>query len=57
MTVKGIELLTDRQIYERVILDLVPSAKNFLWLATSDLKDLHVHKGKRMVPFLAKLST
>jgi phosphatidylserine/phosphatidylglycerophosphate/cardiolipin synthase-like enzyme len=56
MTVKGIELLTDKQIYDRVILDLVPSAKTFLWLATSDLKDLHVHKGKRMVPFLAKLS-
>lgn len=53
---KGIELLTDRQIYDRVILELVPSAESFLWLATSDLKDLHVNKGKRMVPFLAVLS-
>ncbi len=48
--------ITDRQIYEQVIQDAVPSAKEFLWLATSDLKDLHVHRGKRMIPFLGVLS-
>ena len=53
---KAIEFLTDRQIYEWVILETVPSSKEFLWLATSDLKDLHVHRGKRMVPLLAVLS-
>jgi len=53
---KGIELLTDRQIYDRVILEAVPSAREFLWLATADLKDLHVHGGRRMVPFLGVLS-
>ena len=53
---KDTEFITDRQIYERVIQDAVPSAKQFLWLATADLKDLHVHRGKRMVPFLAVLS-
>ena len=51
-----IEFITDRQIYERVIQEIVPSAKQFLWLGTSDLKDLHVHRGRRMVPFLAVLS-
>lgn len=50
------QFITDRQIYDRVILDAVPSAKSFLWLATSDLKDLHVDKGRRMVPFLEVLS-
>ena len=34
----------------------MPSATEFLWLATSDLKDLHVHRGDRMIPFLGVLS-
>lgn len=48
--------ITDREIYEQVILDAVPSAEEFLWLATSDLKDLHVMDAGRMVPFLEVLS-
>jgi len=48
--------ITDRQIYEQVLLQAVPYAKQFLWIATSDLKDLHVDKGRRMVPFLEVLS-
>ncbi len=51
------EFITDRQIYERVIQEAVPSAKRFLWLATADPKDLHVHCGKGMVQFLAVLSS
>lgn len=47
------EFITDRDIYERVILREVPGAEKFLWLATSDMKDLYVHRGRRMVPFLA----
>jgi hypothetical protein len=50
------QFITDRQIYEQVVLGAVPSAKRFLWLATADLKDLYVSKGKRMVPFLEVLS-
>jgi phosphatidylserine/phosphatidylglycerophosphate/cardiolipin synthase-like enzyme len=47
----------DREIYERVILDMVPSATSFLWIATADIKDLHVGRGgRRMVPFLQVLS-
>ncbi|MBT3297116.1 MAG: phospholipase [Verrucomicrobia bacterium] len=51
-----VQFISDREIYEQVIRKAVPSAKRFLWLATADLKDLHVHRGKRMVPFLAVLS-
>lgn len=50
------EFITDDEIYRRVILEAVTSAQKFLWLGTSDLKDLHVHKGKKMVPFLEILS-
>lgn len=53
---KDIQFITDRQIYDRVIQEAVPAAGEFLWLATADIKDLHVHQGKRMVPFLAVLS-
>ncbi|HNR89437.1 MAG TPA: phospholipase D-like domain-containing protein [Spirochaetota bacterium] len=51
-----IDFITDREIYERVILGAAPSAERFLWIATADLKDLYVSQGTRMVPFLAVLS-
>ena len=50
------EFITDTQIYEQVIRGRIPRAKKFVWLATADLKDLHVDKGGRMVPFLEILS-
>lgn len=56
MSHNRITFLTDRALYERVILDAVPSAEEFLWLATADLKDLYVHRGERMVPFLNMLA-
>jgi len=48
--------ITDREIYTEVLLAEVPLARRFLWIGTADLKDLHVAKGKRMVPFLEILS-
>jgi phosphatidylserine/phosphatidylglycerophosphate/cardiolipin synthase-like enzyme len=42
--------------YTRLIAEEVPAAKQFLWLATADLKDLHVARGRRFVPFLAVLA-
>jgi len=48
--------VTDREIYEQVVCGAVPKAKRLLWLATADLKDLHVRKAARMVPFLEILS-
>ena len=51
-----LEFITDREIYEKVICGLIPKAKRSLWLATADLKDLHVDKNGKMVPFLEVLS-
>jgi phosphatidylserine/phosphatidylglycerophosphate/cardiolipin synthase-like enzyme len=51
-----LKLVTDREIYDEVICGAIPKAKRLLWLATADLKDLHVHKRGRMVPFLEILS-
>ena len=51
--------LTDRQIYESAVLKLVPSAKQRLWIATADIKDMYVEKpglARQMVPFLQILA-
>ncbi len=51
-----LEFITDRRIYEKVICEHIPKAARFLWLASADLKDLHVDKRGKMVPFLEVLS-
>jgi phosphatidylserine/phosphatidylglycerophosphate/cardiolipin synthase-like enzyme len=51
-----LEYVTDGEIYQRLICTHVPRAERLLWLATADLKDLHVDKNSRMVPFLEVLS-
>ena len=51
-----LELITDREIYAKVICGHIPKTKKFLWLATADLKDLYVDKRGKMVPFLEVLS-
>ena len=51
-----LEFITDREIYEQVICGRIPQARQFLWLATADLKDLYVDKRGAMAPFLEVLS-
>lgn len=55
--IRMIKFITDREIYEQVILEAVPKAQRFLWIATADLKDMYVEKGKGMVPFLEIISS
>lgn len=50
------EFITDIDIYSKVILGWVPKARRFLWIGTSDIKDLYVKKKGCMVPFLEILS-
>ena len=50
------EFISDRDIYQKVICGRIDKARRFLWIATSDLKDLYVEKQGRMVPFLEILS-
>jgi phosphatidylserine/phosphatidylglycerophosphate/cardiolipin synthase-like enzyme len=50
------ELVMNEEIHSRVITDLVPSAKRFVWIMTADIKDMHVREGRRFVPFLKVLS-
>jgi phosphatidylserine/phosphatidylglycerophosphate/cardiolipin synthase-like enzyme len=50
------ELLLNEAIYKRVIVELLPTARKFLWIVTADIKDLHVPKGRKFVPLLEILS-
>lgn len=51
-----IDILGNEEIYEKVILKEIGKCKNFLWIATADIKDMHVEKKGKMVPFLEILS-
>ena len=47
--------MENREIYERVIREMIPQAEDFLWIATADIKDLHVDSGRSFRPFLGVL--
>jgi phosphatidylserine/phosphatidylglycerophosphate/cardiolipin synthase-like enzyme len=50
------KLLFNKEIYDSVILESLPKARKLLWIGTSDLKDMYVSKGNKMVPLLVVLS-
>ena len=50
------QLLLNEAIYRKVIVELLPQTRKFLWIVTADIKDLHVPKGRRFVPMLEILS-
>jgi phosphatidylserine/phosphatidylglycerophosphate/cardiolipin synthase-like enzyme len=51
-----LDFIRDQEIYSIVVLEKISTARKFLWLATSDLKDLYVSHKKTFVPFLSVLS-
>lgn len=40
-----VELLDYRSLNQRVVHELVPSARDFVWIATANLKDMYVQRG------------
>jgi len=54
--VSNLKFISDRNIYKAVILEEIPAASRFVWIGTSDLKDLYVSQRSAMVPFLKMLS-
>lgn len=50
------ELILNEAIYPRIIEGEIPAAQSFLWIVTADIKDMHVIRGRRSVPFLAVLA-
>ena len=51
-----LEFVENREIYDKLICSFIPKARQYLWLATADLKDLYVDRHHKMVPFLELLS-
>jgi phosphatidylserine/phosphatidylglycerophosphate/cardiolipin synthase-like enzyme len=47
-----LQFITGKEIYEEVIVRRISQCRNYLWIGTSDLKDLHVMKKRKFVPFL-----
>ncbi|MFP4418197.1 MAG: phospholipase D-like domain-containing protein [Chitinispirillaceae bacterium] len=52
----SIRFIKNDHIYETVIQQMIPQTREFVWIATADVKDLHVKRGRRMIPFLQVLS-
>lgn len=51
------ELILNEEHYSRLLREAIPSARKFVWIATADLKDLHVEgAGSRFIPFLGVLA-
>ncbi len=50
------QLLLNREVYEELIQGRVPFAKQFLWIVTADIKDMHVQMHGSYAPFLELLA-
>ena len=51
------ELLLNEDTYLKFVKDEISAAKKFVWIATADLKDIHVDgPGKKYVPFVGVLA-
>ena len=48
--------ILNKEIYNEVVKKRIPKTKNFLWIATADIKDLYVEQGNKFVPFLKVVS-
>lgn len=51
-----VQFLKNKEIYDKVVLELVPGARRFVWIATADIKDMHVDQDGSFRPFLGVLS-
>ncbi|MBP7949113.1 MAG: phosphatidylserine synthase [Verrucomicrobiales bacterium] len=51
------EVIFNADHHERLLCDIIPAARKFVWIATADLKDMHVQAAKgKYIPFLAVLA-
>ncbi|MDQ8201390.1 phospholipase D family protein [Pelagicoccus sp. SDUM812003] len=48
--------IANEETHQSVIVDAVNECQQFLWIATSDIKDMHIKRGRRAIPFLQRLS-
>ncbi len=51
-----LEIIVNEQIYKTVVKSWIPATKKYLWIATADLKDMHMEKNGKFVPFISIMS-
>ena len=51
-----VQFIKNTEIYETVVQGMVPEARKFVWIATADIKDMHVGSRGSFRPFLGVLS-
>jgi len=47
-----LKIVKHNEIYGAIFTEIIPSAKKYIWIATADIKDLHIKRGRKMIPFL-----
>ena len=57
LTSSPYQLLAGKALHERVIIDGLLEARSHVWIATADLKDMHIKQGRRFVPILTVFDT
>ena len=50
------KLILNEKIHTEVVQEIGCCAEKFVWIATADIKDMHIKKGRRFVPFLNVLA-
>lgn len=53
----GFSLLAGTALHQSVIVDGLLQARSHVWIATADLKDMHIKQGRRFVPVLSAFDT
>ena len=53
MSENSYRVVTGAALHEAVIVERLLEAKRQVWIATADLKDMHVRRGSRFSPILA----
>lgn len=52
----SIKFVSNLELYNNIV-DLVSNAKNFVWIGTADIKDMHIKQKGKIVPFLEMLDS
>lgn len=52
----SIKFVSNLELYHNIV-DLVSNAKDFVWIGTADIKDMHVKQKGKIVPFLEMLDS
>lgn len=45
-------IVKNEEIYSAIFEEIIPRATKYIWIATADIKDLHIKSGRKMIPFL-----